>query len=150
MSYILTRVCDISFLFQIIIHSRTQSRSYARSATRGSGKIQTGYHKNITQLQIEHAQCLTGYHVFMVSGLDFAWAPRRVRRALGTRMLRYMKSKYQTVYSFFWDTRYKNIIECVVNVFYFMYRVFILKIKVDLIQFYFILSSVLMSNRTKS
>ena len=76
MSYILTRVCDISFLFQIIIHSRTQSRSYARSATRGSGKIQTGYHKNITQLQIEHAQCLTGYHVFMVSGLDFARAPR--------------------------------------------------------------------------
>ena len=26
---------------------------------------------------IEHAQCLTGYHVFMVSGLDFARAPRR-------------------------------------------------------------------------
>jgi hypothetical protein len=26
---------------------------------------------------IEHAKCLTGYHVFMVSGLDFAIAPRR-------------------------------------------------------------------------
>ena len=26
---------------------------------------------------IEHAQCLTGYHVFKVSGLDFARAPRR-------------------------------------------------------------------------
>jgi hypothetical protein len=37
--------------------------SYARSATR--------------ELQIEHAQCLTGYHVFMVSGLGFARAPRR-------------------------------------------------------------------------
>ena len=26
---------------------------------------------------VEHAQCLTGYHVFMVSGLDLARAPRR-------------------------------------------------------------------------
>jgi hypothetical protein len=26
---------------------------------------------------IEHAQCLTGYHVFMVDGLDFARAPCR-------------------------------------------------------------------------
>ena len=34
-------------------------------------------------------KCLTGYHVFMVSGLDFARAPRRwprVRGALGTKM----------------------------------------------------------------
>ena len=55
---------------------------------RGSGKIQTGYHKKLVirlntayaqlfEHIIEHAQCLTGYHVFMVSGFDFARAPRR-------------------------------------------------------------------------
>jgi hypothetical protein len=30
-----------------------------------------------TNYVIEHAQCLTGYHVFMVSGMDLARAPRR-------------------------------------------------------------------------
>ena len=30
-------------------------------------------------IDVEHAQCLTGYHVFMVSGLDLARAPRRAR-----------------------------------------------------------------------
>jgi hypothetical protein len=57
-----------------------------RSAMRGSGKIQTKPDTIKTwylvkhcacSTFIEHAQCLTGYHVFMVSGLDFARAPRR-------------------------------------------------------------------------
>ena len=33
----------------------------------------------ISAFDVEHAQCLTGYHVFMVSGLDLARAPRRAR-----------------------------------------------------------------------
>ena len=31
----------------------------------------------LSAFDVEHAQCLTGYHVFMVSGLDLARAPRR-------------------------------------------------------------------------
>ena len=33
----------------------------------------------LSAFDVEHAQCLTGYHVFMVSGLDLARAPRRAR-----------------------------------------------------------------------
>ena len=41
------------------------------------------------QRRMFNALCLTAYHAFMVSGLDFVRAPRRwprVRRDLGTRM----------------------------------------------------------------
>ena len=38
---------------------------------------QTRKSKCLSAFDGEHAQCLTGYHVFMVSGLDLARAPRR-------------------------------------------------------------------------
>ena len=38
---------------------------------------QTRKSKCLSAFDVEHAQCLTGYHVFMVSGLDLARAPRR-------------------------------------------------------------------------
>ena len=38
---------------------------------------QTRKPKCLSAFDVEHAQCLTGYHVFMVSGLDLARAPRR-------------------------------------------------------------------------
>ena len=38
---------------------------------------QTRKSKGLSAFDVEHAQCLTGYHVFMVSGLDLARAPRR-------------------------------------------------------------------------
>jgi hypothetical protein len=37
------------------------------------------YPTGLSAFDVEHAQCLTGYHVFMVSGLDLARAPRRRR-----------------------------------------------------------------------
>ena len=40
---------------------------------------QTRKPKCLSAFDVEHAQCLTGYHVFMVSGLDLARAPRRAR-----------------------------------------------------------------------
>ena len=40
---------------------------------------QTRKSKCLSAFDVEHAQCLTGYHVFMVSGLDLARAPRRAR-----------------------------------------------------------------------
>ena len=40
---------------------------------------QTRKLKCLSAFDVEHAQCLTGYHVFMVSGLDLARAPRRRR-----------------------------------------------------------------------
>ena len=40
---------------------------------------QTRKSKCLSAFDVEHAQCLTGYHVFMVSGLDLARAPRRRR-----------------------------------------------------------------------
>ena len=38
---------------------------------------QTRKSKCLSAFDVEHAQCLTGYHVFMVSGLDLARAPCR-------------------------------------------------------------------------
>jgi hypothetical protein len=40
---------------------------------------QTRKSKGLSAFDVEHAQCLTGYHVFMVSGLDLARVPRRAR-----------------------------------------------------------------------
>ena len=40
---------------------------------------QTRKSKCLSAFDVEHAQCLTGYHVFTVSGLDLARAPRRRR-----------------------------------------------------------------------
>ena len=40
---------------------------------------QTRKSKCLSAFDVEHARCLTGYHVFMVSGLDLARAPRRRR-----------------------------------------------------------------------
>ena len=40
---------------------------------------QTRKSKCLSAFDVEHAQCLTGYHVFMVSGLDLARALRRRR-----------------------------------------------------------------------
>jgi hypothetical protein len=40
---------------------------------------QTRKSKCLSAFDVEHTQCLTGYHVFMVSGLDLARAPRRAR-----------------------------------------------------------------------
>ena len=71
---------------------------------------QTRKSKCLSAFDVEHAQCSTGYHVFMVSGLDLARAPRRARltarkkgsgyenglaprphtKALGTRLYAYI------------------------------------------------------------
>ena len=48
------------------------------------------------RFDVEHAQCLTGYHVFMVSGLDLARAPRRARLTARKKGSGYENGKYCT------------------------------------------------------
>ena len=45
---------------------------------------QTRKSKGLSAFDVEHEQCLTGYHVFMVSGLDLARAPRLTARKKGS------------------------------------------------------------------
>ena len=55
---------------------------------------QTRKPKCLSAFDVEHAQCLTGYHVFMVSGLDLARAPRRAPLTARKKGSGYENGKY--------------------------------------------------------
>ena len=62
---------------------------------------QTRKPKCLSAFDVEHAQCLTGYHVFMVSGLDLARAPRRARLTARKKGSGY--ENVNSIYIYIWN-----------------------------------------------